>query len=447
MPRRRPRSRPAGAAAEAPPAPARVAPLGRAGHRVSRVLITAVSSGVAALIVGVVVVLATRGSSSGCSADPDPNGWNGVGGGPLHRGSVAAAVHDPGPTWTPAWSFPGGAGGTPVVGPPSAANGTVYATADDGTLLALDGAKGTQLWSSAPASGEQGNAVVAPALDGCTAVVGTSFSDPKSGEPAGAVRAVDLTTHARLWGISAGDDVVSGPQLSRGIAFVGIGTRASGLNIDYAVDGFPVTDPGNPLRERFRAAVIGSPATDGRSLWAASLDEVAYAFAVDPGTRSLRQLWSFSTNGIITASPVVGDGIVYIASDDDSVYAIDQPTGKERWHATEEGALDATPVLNGSTLVVVTRDGKVHALDAGTGEQRWTVDIHDTVRVSGGGLAGAGQRVAVVGESGLLRLLDLGTGAERGRWQAAVGPHGAPAIAGGFLYLTVGDGHLDALPL
>ena len=116
-------------------------------------------------------------------------------------------------------------------------------------------------------------------------LVGTSFADPKSGEAAGAVRAVDLQSHAELWGRLAGDELVSAPQLSRGIAFVGIGTKATGLNIDYAVDGFTVANPANPLRERFRAAVIGSPATDGRSLWAASLDETAYAFAVDSGAR------------------------------------------------------------------------------------------------------------------------------------------------------------------
>src|SRR5205807_6680597 len=133
--------------------------------------------------------------------------WNGAGGGPLHRGSVAATVHDPGPGWQPAWSYPGKGGGADAVGPPSAAGGTVYTTAGDGTLIALDGRTGASRWTSRPGTGESGTAEVPPALDGCTAVVGTSFADPKSGEAAGAVRAVDLQSHAELWGRLAGDEL------------------------------------------------------------------------------------------------------------------------------------------------------------------------------------------------------------------------------------------------
>src|SRR5882757_2092919 len=41
--------------------------------------------------------------------------------------------------------------------------------------------------------------------------------------------------------------------------------------------------------------------------------------------------WTFKTGGAIVASPAVADGVVYIASMDGHLFAIDQETGKEKW--------------------------------------------------------------------------------------------------------------------
>jgi eukaryotic-like serine/threonine-protein kinase len=44
-------------------------------------------------------------------------------------------------------------------------------------------------------------------------------------------------------------------------------------------------------------------------------------------TQSPTVKWAFHTGGPIVASPAVSDGVVYIASMDGHVYAIDQETG------------------------------------------------------------------------------------------------------------------------
>ena len=280
-------------------------------------------------------------------------------------------------------------------------------------------------------------------------VLATSFTDPADGTPAGALRAVDLGTHQRRWGVAAGDEVGSAPEISHGVVFVGIGARKPGtLDRDWLVDGFNLADPSGPFRQRFQAAVIASVATDGTRLWAASFDDSVYAFAIEPSSRSLRQLWSFTTGTIISASPVIGDGLVYVAGDDGSVVALDPGrSGAERWRQDVGSPVDVSPVLDAGTLVAAGRDGRVHAYDAATGQPRWTVGLHAQVKGSSGGLAAAADRVVVCDSAGIVHLLDLATGAEHASWTAPAVPRGTPAIAAGFVYVTVADGRLYALPL
>jgi outer membrane protein assembly factor BamB len=402
-------------------------------------------------LLGVGALLVIRGSGGGgdtCGADP--NGWNGSAGGPLHRGAISGPAPDPGAHWAPSWSYPAASAGSgaAVVSPPSAASGSVFAVTADGTLVALDATSGRLLWSSPAGPGEAGGGLVAPALDGCSAVVATSFADPSDGQPAGAVRAVDLASHQRRWGVGVADEAASAPQIVKGVAFAGVASRgANSLDRNFAVDGFNLGDPANPFRKGFRAAIIASPASDGSTLWAASFDQNIYAFAIEPTTRGLRQLWSFATNGIITAAPVIGDGVVFVASDDGSVYALDAATGAQRWQYDAGAPLDTTPVLGGGTLIVAGRDGHVHALNAASGQRRWSVDSHARISGSAGGLAMTSDRVVVADSNGVVHLLALTDGAEHATWQGPAAPRGGPALAAGMLYVTCADGRLYALPL
>src|SRR5262249_12721029 len=46
---------------------------------------------------------------------------------------------------------------------------------------------------------------------------------------------------------------------------------------------------------------------------------------------SLRKLWSLTTGDTVDSSPAVVDGVVYVGSQDDNVYALDARTGTQRW--------------------------------------------------------------------------------------------------------------------
>lgn len=395
---------------------------------------------VALVIVGLLVVLRGGGAtSSGC--DPDANGWNGAGAGPRQTGQAAVHIHDPKAGWAPAWQYParGAAPSDRVTGPPAVAGGTAYTATTNGTLVALDAATGRRQWSSAPAQGEQGTVQTPIALDGCGAVLATTFHGP-SGQPQGALRAVDLRSHQRRWGLQAADEIFSAPQIVDGVAYAGLSFAASSgaLDRDHVLDGYYINDGSRGYRKRFNGAVLASPASDHQRIWIGDLDQNLYALG--PGGK---QLWTYTTEGIISL-PAIDDGnSIVVASADHDVALLDAGNGHERWHV-EVGAIQAPMALAGGTVYVADSEGTVHALATSDGNEKWHRDLGTPVTRA---VVTAGDRLFVVDDDGVLHVLDTANGNETVSWTAPAPPSGPPAIAAAHLYLPCQDGRLYALPL
>ncbi|MET9694815.1 PQQ-binding-like beta-propeller repeat protein [Streptomyces sp. NPDC006514] len=62
------------------------------------------------------------------------------------------------------------------------------------------------------------------------------------------------------------------------------------------------------------------------------------------------------------------DGIVYIGSNDNKVYALDAATGTPHWtYTTGGGVYSASPAVMDGIVYIGSSDRKVYALDAATG--------------------------------------------------------------------------------
>ena len=100
-------------------------------------------------------------------------------------------------------------------------------------------------------------------------------------------------------------------------------------------------------------------------------------YALDAQTGSVR--WRFETDDHVYASPALGGGLVYIASTDGSVYAVDR-SGRQRWRYDTGDVIRSSPVLgraphgSGRILYVGSAAGSLYALDARTGRRRWSYD-------------------------------------------------------------------------
>ena len=100
-------------------------------------------------------------------------------------------------------------------------------------------------------------------------------------------------------------------------------------------------------------------------------------------------VWVFQTgkvDGGFSCTPLVADGVMYITSPSNRVFALDAATGEEIWHyyypAPKDFGLIYGPwnrgVALGDGLVFMgTIDNHLVALDAKTGEEVWNVNIED----------------------------------------------------------------------
>ena len=106
-----------------------------------------------------------------------------------------------------------------------------------------------------------------------------------------------------------------------------------------------------------------SPAVVNGVVYIASHDR--YVYALDAATG--RMIWSFQTGHSVEASPTVVDNVVYIASKVQNVYAIDAATGNEIWRFPTGFEIYSCPVVVNGVVYIGSNDHHIYALDSKTG--------------------------------------------------------------------------------
>ena len=88
------------------------------------------------------------------------------------------------------------------------------------------------------------------------------------------------------------------------------------------------------------------------------------------GAESENLVWRYETGGNVTSSPAVADGVVYVGTRANYVYALDSATGDLLWRYEAGGWVHSSPAVEGGVVYVGSRDNYVYALDSTTGELR-----------------------------------------------------------------------------
>ena len=151
---------------------------------------------------------------------------------------------------------------------------------------------------------------------------------------------------------------------------------------------------------------------------------------------------------LVLSWPVVADGVVYAGGLDGALYAIDAGSGAQRWRlATGAIGSVAAPVVSNGVVYAGAQGGTVLAVDAASGEERWRIELGEGSYANLPLPAVAAGVVYAGGGEGILLAVDAASGAER--WRLAVGGEaiGAPAVVGGFVFVTaaatIGGGSAD----
>ena len=150
----------------------------------------------------------------------------------------------------------------------------------------------------------------------------------------------------------------------------------------------------------------------------------------------LEEAWTFTTGGLVTASPAVVGGVLYVPSGDGRVYALNARTGAFIWQsAAIEAGYPSPAVVLGRVFVATGVDFcRLYALSAATGAVLWSTPV-----LGGGMTSPAVSRGRVyVGAGGNLYALDAATGASV--WTAPLPgmQFSSPAVADGRIYVGAG---------
>jgi outer membrane protein assembly factor BamB len=88
--------------------------------------------------------------------------------------------------------------------------------------------------------------------------------------------------------------------------------------------------------------------------------------------------WSYCMGAAILSSPVVSAGVVYIASTNGILAAIDARSGHVLWQFRAGGSLYSTPSVQNGVVYIGALDGFVYAVDAVSGRLRWRSQVDST---------------------------------------------------------------------
>jgi eukaryotic-like serine/threonine-protein kinase len=117
-------------------------------------------------------------------------------------------------------------------------------------------------------------------------------------------------------------------------------------------------------------AIYGTPALAGDLVYIAGYNGKIYAY----NTSSLQVRWVYPREGNlkpIVSALVIAGNFMYFGCSDNNLYALDVATGDFKWKYTTGGEIWATPVVDNGIVFVASFDKKVYALDAGDGTKKW----------------------------------------------------------------------------
>jgi outer membrane protein assembly factor BamB len=134
------------------------------------------------------------------------------------------------------------------------------------------------------------------------------------------------------------------------------------------------------------APVMGHPTIDAQYLYVVSDDGKLYKLLQSNG----KEIWHFDTHGgsVLrhlptpntdnyddqTSAATVVDGVVYVGSANNCLYAVDAKTGAEKWHFETKGSIRSIPAVANGLIFFGSRDHHVYAVESKTGSLRWKYD-------------------------------------------------------------------------
>jgi outer membrane protein assembly factor BamB len=277
----------------------------------------------------------------------------------------------------------------------------------------------------------------------------------------GAVRAFDARTGAMIWASQTPD--VRGNEASLyggGIAYDnGRIYATNGLGYVAALDertGGIVwkVRPGGPLR--------GSPSVGNGAVYVISQDNQIYSLKEDNGATNWSQAASLEIAGIFgSASPAVGQGTVVAGFSSGELNAYRYENGRQVWgdalqrtsiqtSVSSLSDIDADPVIDNGQVFAVGQGGRMIGTDLNSGQRLWELNLAgiDTPWLAGDWLfviTDDAKVLCIYRQNGHIRWIAQLPQFQKAKSKKGVIEYSGPVLAGGRLIVTASNGALIQL--
>ena len=184
--------------------------------------------------------------------------------------------------------------------------------------------------------------------------------------------------------------------------------------------------------------VWSSPAISNGIVYVGSFDNSIYALNASTGTT----LWAFPTSGEVYSSPAVFDGVVYVGSFDHNIYALNASTGSQLWNFQTGAEVFSSPTVVEGTVYIASDDGLVYALNAQTGKPFWNYTTSGEVQSS----AAVSEGIVYIGSNDTnIYALNAITGKKLWNYTTASYVASSPVVYRGIVYVGSFDNNTYAL--
>jgi outer membrane protein assembly factor BamB len=165
-------------------------------------------------------------------------------------------------------------------------------------------------------------------------------------------------------------------------------------------------------------AMWSRPVSDGKLLYAGSMDHRVYAFNQASGS----QVWKSEDLG----GALVGDlalspqNVLFIGTLNSKMTALDATSGKTLWQTPAKGWVWADPLIAGDLVIFSDLEGNVYALDAASGAIKWQVQPDKGVNraITAAPLV-VENTLYFASDAGILYAVDLASGSPQ--WNQTIG--------------------------
>jgi outer membrane protein assembly factor BamB len=256
---------------------------------------------------------------------------------------------------------------------PAIANNIFYVTNFE-NLWALDCVDGSILWNTDSYEKEEyGFRIItcSPAIsDGLVYFTSRNLTEPVYGDHGflGVIHALDAYSGDTIWekmiwtGKNPGEtyEMASSPAVMNCKVYVS-SYNGTVFALNYKTGEVVWSKPIN-------AHVFSHPVVTNGVVYLGSKDHSIYALDANTGVIK----WSFDTGAVVSSSPAVSEGVVYIRSAG-ILYALNAQLGSLKWSEPYPGS--STPAISNGILYLTTDENSVYAVDAKNGALIWEQDF------------------------------------------------------------------------